>query len=1012
MRLRRYEPFDNVFQSSLIELLPCDLRYSQAVDVNGDGYQDLIRRAHPADDECPQRVQSKWLPNLGKEPWFDRGGTNDDWQDLVLPLEDPAAAGVTVEPPDLNPDWTPQFFVAEQARYGDFNLDGLVDVAYAFHARWEKHLDGAPCPDPPPRINEEPCQWRPVLGSHFSRIYWGDGYGGFIHSGLSAGTPILNHKYEWPDRFPEEWYTSYFSVLDLDRSGTLEMVTSRLSADYVPYLGIFPYRGVAYGFGLNPVESDFATDQGNLIAQGVIPTDGYPHASSDCHDEMTLPVFADFDGDGFNDLLTIKYNPEGFPGAPCFGTDWCATLEYATRDIAQGRVTASDGSWGGRTKLEWSFSAELLLNGNRELPTNLETLSAVEGSEGRIELDYAKGAQGDSFGGFGLVQKRNARGGLDVFAHATPPALAGKPIFYARYRDSQTLDEVTVFVHGQLEEDGRYSLDAAPPYFNPLIRQCDYKVERKRNGQSASLEELVRHCWGWQGRKTPSNEQLWAAFGSFRYPASGPEREVADAVWGSGGPSIFGPQRVTLTGAAGTSVGIGWDFVPSAGYLPIGWRWKPSGVDLPAALDAEEVLGSLPNEATGAGYTAEVTDWIYGQSNLLQPTRILRHRDIATRDDDLATDLTWDTTHPSRDPRMASSVTSDRGGAVLFSLTRSTFSGFDDAGEARVCGRGGASCFRILSSWHGNGSLQSRERPDLGLTETWDHGVWCGDETYRDLGGRVRNSQFDERCRAVSESWRGVETSCGYDGFNRPVSVTVDPNGSGDTTVTKHRYDDEFEHREDRAYEEPRTTSQIGSRLEMEYLDGFGRRTKLVSCTAAPLIDIDPTTPGPTKPGTGTIPGKNPPRIEIKPSWHCLPGTELVHQWNLYGTDGMLRAFALPFKETSETPAFSLVEFRDGAGRETVIRSPAHVDLQKSAPRWETEYLWYAPGRRVRKNPLGQLSVDKAGTLQSESRINGRLVNRIKWDLLGEPKQTEDPENGVLNYRYDARHRLAAIERA
>ncbi|MEL6181412.1 MAG: VCBS repeat-containing protein, partial [Myxococcota bacterium] len=170
---------------------PCDLKYGELTEVNGDGYLDLIVRPHD-DTSCPT-THTAWIPNRG-------GGIelySSDKRPLALPLElssptdpmtpDPrgdqawhdtlatACSGV-VTPPDLSGTGpSPEVYMGGQVRYSDLNSDGLVDAAVSLYGCWVEPITGG---------------WEPVPASAFSRVYWGTGYGEFVPSRQSAGAPF------------------------------------------------------------------------------------------------------------------------------------------------------------------------------------------------------------------------------------------------------------------------------------------------------------------------------------------------------------------------------------------------------------------------------------------------------------------------------------------------------------------------------------------------------------------------------------------------------------------------------------------------------------------------------------------------------------------------------------------------------------------------------------------------------------------------------------------------------
>ena len=982
VRLRTYAPRDDAFASSRPDLLGCDLRFATTGDVDGDGFPDLIRRAHAGTGACPARWRTRWLRNLGHSPWFDRGPTNEAWQDLAVPLEDPEAAGLEIEPPDLNPDWTPQLFAGDQARFTDVNGDGIVDVAYAFHARWEKRLGTDPCPVPEPRINEEPCQWRPVDGSIFSRIYWGDGYGAFFDSGLAGGWPILNHlaplfSSSDPDQ-TDRYIVSLFSVQDLDRSGSAELLTTN---DLGAQLDVHHYRGARIGFSTIAVGQPGAEDPANLLRQTGINIGDHPHAASDCDDTAGMPILADFDGDGFPDILEFRHDPEGIDGPGCFGQDSCATIRFSSRETVQGRVTSSDGAWGGRTKLDWKFTGERTSTWfNPELYMNVEALERANGAEGAIELGYHHGAVGpDGFAGFGLTTRRNARGGVDAFALGVTPPLADQILYAARYRTDGALEKLTVNVHGEPAKGGGLSIDVEAPFFNPRIRRCDYEVERNTPAHLAALSALVRRCYGWGERKAPSNKELWGVSGLERHASAGPGRTLSEIAWGE---ASGGAREVELTGAGGVG---SWDYwVP---YLPLGappvtWRWT-APEPIPEIPDAETVAGISEPAAEGSGWRGYVIDWEVDRA-IQRVVRIRRHRSVETEDDDLVEKLQWASVDGSRGHRLTGQRTQDGAGSTLSTRTFADFAGFQDPGEVVDCGRGGGACLTTRLVRRPNGELESRSVEETGEVERWESAGWCGRETYTNPIGEERVRDFDDRCRPVFETWRGVTRTSAWDGFNRPERLEVQPNGDAVRSVTKLLYDDAMHEREDRRYVQPRSAMLRDGVLDLLHFDGFGRPTQRVRCAR----------------GQATVQNGN---LRAR----CARGSERrVLEWNLYGTDGETYARADPHDPSEEAPVFTLTPYRDGSGRPFVTLIPDNSAA--SEPGWIRELAWRAPGRDVTRDALGRVTVTTYDTLSTVRRMDGRQLYRIDFDAAGRVVRREEPNAPTTLYGYDARARLAS----
>jgi hypothetical protein len=143
----------------------------------------------------------------------------------------------------VNSAWTqdPDSFVRDQMRYGDFNSDGLMDVAIALFTKWDPHPK---CTKP-----GDDCRSYPDPHSLYSELWFGDGYGDFIPSGLSAGPPALIEVPKTSTTRNRTWWTSW-STQDLDRDNSPELIASRDDTAGAMSLWAARFRGLHTGFAL------------------------------------------------------------------------------------------------------------------------------------------------------------------------------------------------------------------------------------------------------------------------------------------------------------------------------------------------------------------------------------------------------------------------------------------------------------------------------------------------------------------------------------------------------------------------------------------------------------------------------------------------------------------------------------------------------------------------------------------------------------------------------------------
>lgn len=1158
--IRRWDPHTERFATEDIAVKPCDLRFSSLNDIDADGFPDLVLRKHDGSPDCASEDDARWLRNLGKAPWFDKGPSNQSWR----PLETPEAAiieeiGGSVVVPDMDRNWSDEQYVAQQSRFIDANADGIVDLAYSLHLDWDYvSLTSEECED------QDICGDIPA-GGVYSRIFFGDGYGGFVDSGLSAGGPVLSWRSYFGDN---RLINSLLAGLDVSRSGRPELLTPMWGGE--PDGAVF--RGLRHGFGANPV-TGAAADPSDIDLRFYPPTFQVPATGDSCHEQTSLPAFGDFDGDGFVDILSLNLN--NTPHPDCAGA-WCVKLYRSTRQASQGRITASDGAWGGRTELEWGFSADRTAGvdmGQDTLPMNVEVLTAVEGSEGRVEMRYRRGTQSKRrFRGFGVVERKRHRGGVDRFAFGVTPALQGKLLYAARYRPDTTLERLTVNAFGvpssevktcgprghglpfgtpalegpltKLEpgspakskdsgsattktsdartqhnepnntktkdtkvkasmneeslaaaetkeattklaasadssteiaktkddsiknsptkasgdqkskprpgtervakerpakgawskppqwrggdpddegvcpmiwwEESTWALDTEAPYFNPLVRRCEYEVERSAigSGTSHDVADFIDHCYEYGAdHQRPAHDQILAAFGLYRYPGIGtPARHVSDAVWGdeagTGRPELDGVVLATEDDPGGPRSELfepdnagGW--AASTGIVKVLPRWPwPAEVPEPDVISLAALANTRP-EAFGSGFSAWLLDkhWDPGSRKLIEERR---HRDVTTPDDDLLLTYSWE--KPSKPTwaqyagpwyrQYASSTTDVAANRLMATSTRSDFVAdvFDAPQTITVCGVDGDGCRTDVYSYYDDGELHTHTRPD-GRTLTRHLEPFCGVERIVDAEGRERVRNFSNRCLATSETSHGLTRSWSYDAFNRVETSTVDSGGTVPSLTLELFQDDDLAIREDSGFDEPRLIRYrpADGLLERSWLDGFGRLTRKSVCQA-------------------TLATSPPSSID---DFGCAAGTSRVMAWQAWGEDGTLLASAEPWFEDdpAATPAVTRYQ-RDGFGRQLATRTPAHVDLSLHPPSWLTQRTWHAPHRVVRRDPLQRVAVERHDTLGHTSVLGGNVLASSTLDAFGRVLSSTDASGLTTLRGYYPDHTLETLTRA
>lgn len=999
-QLDRFDPRTGLRISAEIPLSRCDLIAMRTADIDGDGFVDLVlppraaETAQTAPDgrpPCGARSGAEWIRNLGREPWFDPSDAEGAARPLELPLlgvqlgaiaqggaplaGEIRVAGMDVAPPFGDALWpTPRQFVVDQMRFSDANGDGIDDVLVSLHRRWEvARSDGSLCDPATPGLDDGRCQWRAVEGGEFTRIFWGDGYGAFVDSGLSAGPPLYDHGELGSST---NYFTTYRALADLQRSGRAAMLVGDGIGVRVEAVA---FRGVAYGFGEEPLADDGSAPGARLADGGRLPFADYPYTPCPtCKSGAYQPVLADFDGDGFSDLLEVRVSRSGtFQGGACAGRRRCISLAYAERDTAQGRVVAADGPWGGRTRLNWRFYGED--PGDDGVTRPVEVLAREDGAQGERRFAYGRARERDGgLDGFGLAAVRRAAGGVDVFASALSETIFGAPLYAARYRADFTLEAASVFAHGAYAS-GRYAIAAQTPAFNPRARDCAYLVERQPS--PPRIADLIKDCWGWGGRNAPSHNQLLALAGFDPAPASavGPIADLAD------GAPPGGPAEAALAPAGGDGKALLWEIAPPAPTAPVGPRW-PTAIAFDPPPDPETLQQSTPQSAFGSGFRRFVTDWEYDAATQ-RPARKLLHRDTRRATDDLLETYRWERVPNAAGARLLESRQLDRRGRVLRTAAHRDFVGLQTPRVSVDCGRGGADCRQIQRVWSPEGLEISRTEVEAGRRTAFAHDVACGLTQSTDALNRVESRSYDARCRMTRRDVRGAITEQIHDGFGRVAVRTVTPSAGAEPIVTTYGYDDALAIREDRGFDEPRLAVQSPSGLRLSYLDGFGRAAKVVLCNGRPDAAPD---------GVG---------------YACEAGPRHVVSRTLYRSDGLVYADAAPFIEGAEPPAFTHVALRDGLGRALVTDRP-NGDALGGPPSWSRDVAYFAPLRRITVDAVGVERLEQTTTLTRERRVAGRPMLLERMDALGRVTRRDAANAPSYVYAYDARGRLSAMSRA
>ncbi|MEN0061002.1 MAG: RHS repeat-associated core domain-containing protein [Myxococcota bacterium] len=874
----------------------------------------------------------------------------------------------------------------------DVNSDGLADLVLNTFMRWEEATtceNLTACDRWLPR-SHDPQGGDPsaLTNAIVSRIYWGDGYGGFVDSGLEAGGPPLLMEAPRPanDATVERDRTlySFWSLIPLNRRFR-HLVASRApspgggSFD----LGFSQYEGEFSGFALSPYQVTLTEAMGDGIAD-VQHTHDYQapsqvlgidrtHQGDSCHEEGKLVAFGDFDGDGFADLVQLDTTARGVPDL---------SVRHSELTKVPGRLSKITYPNGGTVDLTWGFSASPT-HSNPDLRQNLEVLESVTGPKGTVELRYGKGYTGpDGFGGFGVVEVKQ-RGILERFGYFTTPALAGQSLFRARYRSDGSLEQAEVSVYGTEPANGPRFLsinhDSAgdgESFFNPLVRFCQFE----NADETRDVDELMEFCWGigLDNDYQPSRSSIYAVAGLWpappeaENPSSTDPAALAAAAWDR--------QRVDLNHLEQEGFENRFVVDGDSSWLPTGLTFAdlanpaPDDVSYAALRSTESYENQRPTEAASDNSTtAYVTSYSYDAA-IQRPTWEYQYRDWLTDDDDGTTETIFGAVGHADWPFLFRLETKRNyyGIGPVAPRSSSSWSGWSaNSAFSRPtfetnCGKVPGSCSQVTRSFASNGEPTGETRhyadtPSPTYTRTFTD--WCRDLTITNPVGEQTVVTMDGRCRPTRMVDGAGETGLDYlDTFGTDVreeKLSGAPLEPGMPAGTVHI-------RTTSSPSESRIFNETLGVLTTERLDGYGRPIAVERCASS--------------------------------NGHSCSGP-MTSAYRGYSTDGDLVISAPP--AFAGEPVVATRSTFDGAGREIIRDDPAaNADMPIE---YVPTYTYHWPGRTIDR---GVVSVSDTvvsriewSTMGSSTWVENDLVHQSIDNADGQPiEKTEDGITAVFGY--------------
>ena len=299
---------------------------------------------------------------------------------------------------------------------------------------------------------------------------------------------------------------------------------------------------------------------------------------------------------------------------------------------------------------------------------------------------------------------------------------------------------MTKLLHGQRYSIGFYA-SLARPYFNPLIRRCEFDV----GFAAVNLDTLDERCSAvnWLAPSVSQTGPLIEdhilidikhermVLGHDRSPQGTAQLAIYSKVWGkSTTPPSYRAVPALLTVNPGsfqevmTSINSTAVLVLASDY----YRWPVPAVlfgKLPD-VEAQEQAYSYPSQPSGSP-DVFVWDFSYDYAVRKLITQY-QHRELASTADDRRIDYAWNKPFANGYWYEKISETLYTGtGVRLAQSTRSNFFNFDMPQKVINCGvTSPGDCKTDSYAYFSNGTLQKHTLPDQ-TVESWTYLAWCGE---------------------------------------------------------------------------------------------------------------------------------------------------------------------------------------------------------------------------------------------------------------------------------------------